>query len=259
MERAETDNGGSRLNRASYGNRVAEMYDELYSVVSRRSELAATVDFLRAHAGSGPVLELGIGTGRVALPLAAAGVTVVGIDASLPMLDRLRAKAGGPGIVVAVGDFADVDAPGGPFSLVYTVFNTFFCLDSWAAQMRCFSNVSGALSPGGLFIMETFVPHPARFDGGSDGEVTDRAEDTVSLGVLMHDPGDQQVRINTLDLGPDGLCSYLVELRYAWPEQLDQMAGSAELELAERWGTWSGTAFTLQSAAHVSVWRKSGA
>jgi SAM-dependent methyltransferase len=247
---------GADVDPAAYGERIADVYDDMHFVVDRESELAATVDFLQARAGAGPVLELGIGTGRVALPLAARGVAVVGIDASPRMLDRLRAKPGGRDLPVAVGDFADVDAPGGPFGLAYVVFNTFFALCSQDAQVRCFANVATALRPGGAFVVEAFVPDPARFDRGQRVEAVDIAGETTRVSVSVHDQASQRVRAHHLVLGPEGVHTYPVDLRYAWPSELDLMARLAGLERTERWADWAGRCFTSRSISHVSVWRK---
>ncbi|MCK9904065.1 class I SAM-dependent methyltransferase [Frankia sp. Cpl3] len=134
----------------SYGDGVADVYDDWYSDPEKSTTETPAVDFLQAHAGDGPVLELGIGTGRVALPLAARGVTVAGIEASGRMVARLQEKPGGREIPVANGDFADVAAPGGPFEMVFVVFNTFFMLTEQETQVRCFRNVAAALRPGGV-------------------------------------------------------------------------------------------------------------
>ncbi|KPM51812.1 SAM-dependent methyltransferase [Frankia sp. CcI49] len=244
------------LGAALYGEQIAGVYDDWFSLPGGRPEGAAAVDFLGTRAEYGPALELGVGTGRVALPLAARGTTVVGIDASPRMLARLAAKPGGQDLEVVVGDFADVTAPGGPFSLVYVVFNTFFMLCDQETQLRCFANVAAALRPGGLFVLEAFVPDQTRYDRGQRVLVDSLTADAARLSLALHDPVEQRVQVRHLTLGPEGLRTYPIELRYAWPSELDLMGRLAGLELAERWGGWSGQPFTAASLTHVSVWRK---
>jgi SAM-dependent methyltransferase len=242
----------------SYGERVADVYDDWFP--ARGAQVAAVAAFLHARAGvavgegSGPALELGIGTGRVALPLAALGTPVVGIDASPRMLARLRDKPGGADIPVAVGDFAGVDAPGGPFALVYVVFNTFFALLDQESQVRCLANAAGALRPGGRLVMEAFVPDPARYPNGQHVVAEEMAGEETRLIAATHDPLTQRIRARRLVLGPAGVRTFPVELRYAWPSELDLMARLAGLDLTERWAGWSGEPFTASSRTHVSVW-----
>jgi SAM-dependent methyltransferase len=251
-----TDGDGTHLDPAAYGDCIADVYDDWYSVPARQAEIAAAVDFLHTRAGAGPALELGVGTGRLALPLASRGSAVVGIDASPRMLARLRAKPGGDGIRVAVGDFADVNAPGGPFTTVYVVFNTFFALLDQDTQARCFSNVAAALRPGGLFVMEAFVPDVTRYDRGQRVQADAMAGDTTRLSVSSHDPVTQRVHSRHIALTPEGMRIYPVDIRYAWPSELDLMGRLAGLELTERWAGWTGEHFTSTSQLHVSVWRK---
>src|SRR5579859_580739 len=137
----------------TYGERIADLYDDWHD----RTDTPATVERLAAVGGDGPILELAIGTGRVALPLAERGLRVHGIDASPAMVERLRSKPGGDRVTVTIGDMADV-AVDGPFSLVYVVFNSFFALLTQPDQVRCFENVSRRLAPGGYFVVECFVP-----------------------------------------------------------------------------------------------------
>src|SRR5262245_44961557 len=145
---------------ARYGQVWAAVYDEVHS----HMDPAATADLLYQLAAGGRALELGIGTGRVAIPLAARGVVVHGIDASEAMVQRLRAKAGGAAIPVTIGDFASVPVDGGPYTLVYVVFSTLFGLPTQDAQVACFRHVEALLAPGGVFVVEAFVPDVARFD-----------------------------------------------------------------------------------------------
>ncbi|MCL9758189.1 class I SAM-dependent methyltransferase [Frankia sp. AiPa1] len=240
-----------------YGDAIADIYDELHSGPDRREATYAAADFLHARAGAGHALELGIGTGRVALPLAARGTKVVGIDASPRMLEKLRDKPGASGLELRLGDFGDLDLPGGHFSLVYVVFSTFCGLPDQEAQVRCFAAVAAALRPGGQFVVEAFVPDPTRFGRGQRVDVDRFTEDATHLNAAVHDPVAQRIRNRRLVLGPDGVRNYPVDLRYAWPSELDLMGRLAGLEFAERWGGWSGEPFTAASATHISIWRKS--
>jgi SAM-dependent methyltransferase len=213
------------------------------------------VAFLSDLAGRGRVLELGIGTGRVALPLAGKGIEVHGIDASEAMVERLRAKPSGDGIPVSIGDFADVGVEG-RFSLVYVVFNTFFALLTQEDQVRCFANVAEHLEDGGAFVVEAFVPDPARL---ARGEVTQtrRVEgDRVYLEASRYDPVHQRVYSQNIAMGQTETRFYPVQIRYAWPSELDLMARLAGLRLLQHWGGWRRERFTASSTSHVSVYKR---
>ena len=242
---------------ATYGDRIADVYDSWAGVPADSDDAVA---FLAERAGGGPVLELGIGTGRIALPLAARGLEVQGVDASERMVARLRAKPGGDRIPVAVGDFAEVGAlPLGPaaFSLVLVVFNTFFALPDQEAQVRCFAGVAARLAPGGAFVIEAFVPDVARFQQGRHHVAAlDVGVERVRLDVSVHDQVEQRVRAQHVVLDAEGVRLYPVQIRYAWPSELDLMARMAGLRLDERWSDWRAEPFTAQSTRHVSVYRK---
>jgi SAM-dependent methyltransferase len=235
---------------ATYGERMAEVYDEWFAVPPDTEE---TVEFLSDLAGPGPVLELGIGTGRVALPLAQRGHEVHGVDASEAMVEKLRAKSGD--MPVAIGDFAELDIEG-EFSLVYVVFNTFFALLSQEDQVRCFSNVARRLGEGGVFVIEAFVPDMTRWDRDQRMEAHHVEDDSVILGVSRHDAVEQRVASNHLVVSEAGVKMYPVRLRYAWPSELDLMARLAGLRLRERWGGWRREPFTASSVKHVSVYER---
>lgn len=237
----------------TYGERFADLYDLWHA-----EPAAGQIERIASLAADGPVLELAIGTGRIALPLAARGVEVHGIDASPSMIERLRAKPGGTAIPVTVGDFADVDV-GGSFALVFVVFNTFFALQSQDDQVRCFQNVAGRLRPGGRFLIEAFVPDPGRFDRGQRVAVRSIDGDEVRLDVTLHDAVRQRARSRQLVLSPEGIRSLPVEVRYAYPPELDLMARLAGLELRHRWGGWNEEPFDAGSTSHVSVWEKPAA
>jgi SAM-dependent methyltransferase len=235
---------------ATYGDRIAEVYDGWFGVPSDTQD---TIGFLSDLAGPGPVLELGIGTGRIALPLAQRGYEVHGVDASEAMVGKLRAKAGGEDIPVSIGDFAELDVEG-KFSLVYVVFNTFFALLLQEDQVRCFSNVARRLREGGVFVIEAFVPDMTRWDREQRIEAHHVGDDSVVLGAARHDPVEQRVASNHLVVSEAGVKMYPVRLRYSWPSELDLMARLAGLRLRERRGGWHREPFTASSVKHVSVY-----
>ena len=235
---------------ATYGDRIAEHYDHMHSAGAATQ---ATVNVLAQLAAGERALELGIGTGRVALPLAACGVDVRGIDASHAMVAKLRAKPGGAAIPVSIGDFAAFQADG-TFNLIFVVFNTFFGLVTQESQVQCFRHVAAHLSPGGVFLIEAFVPDPGRFTRGQSVGVTRIDPDLVSLDVARHDPLAQRVDSQHLVFTESGTRLYPVQLRYAWPSELDLMARLAGLRLRERWSDWAGAPFTSASSGHISLY-----
>jgi SAM-dependent methyltransferase len=215
------------------------------------------VEFLAALAdGAGRVLELGIGGGRVALPLARRGIAVEGIEASQAVLDRLRATPEGESIPVTTGDMADV-AVAGPFGLVYLVWSGLFHLPSQARQVDCFRNVAQVLAPGGAFVIECFVPVPSLFDRGV--EVNTVTEDSASMTLTRHDPVAQRIFTQRVRFG-DGrrVRMFPISMRYCWPSELDLMAELAGLRLRERHADFSRAPFGADSRSHVSVYEKSG-
>ncbi|NIV37633.1 MAG: methyltransferase domain-containing protein [Anaerolineae bacterium] len=232
----------------TYGERIAGTYDDWYDILDED-----TVPTLRELAGDGRALELGIGTGRVALPLQQSGVEVHGIDASQAMVDRLRAKPGGQTIPVTLGDFAGV-AVDGEFSLIFALFTTFFSLLTQEDQVRCFQNVARHLSAGGAFVIEAFVPDLARYDRGQDVRASHVGTDEVRLAVSQLDPVSQQITSQQVVLTEEGARLYPVKIRYAWPSELDLMARLAGLELRYRWENWQRAPFTAQSSTHISVY-----
>lgn len=239
--------------KATYGDRIAVEYDSFIQISSEQTQ--AAVETLAALAEGGPVLELGIGTGRIALPLAARGLEVRGIDASQKMVDELRKKPGGDAIPVTMGDFGDV-AVDGRFHLIFVVFSTFFALPTQEAQVRCFANVAAHLEADGLFVMETFVPDKARLAGNQNLTVTTVGVDAVRLIASVHDPLEQQVKSQQVVISDSGTACYPVQLRYAWPSELDLMARLAGLHLKERWGTWQRSPFRASDTSHISVYQR---
>ena len=236
----------------TYGERIAGVYDELYPGVD-----AAAIATLNRLARGGRALELGIGTGRIALPLQETGVEVHGIDASPAMLERLRAKPGGENIPVTLGDFAEV-AVEGHYALIFVMFNTFYSLLTQEAQVRCFQNAARHLEPGGLFALEAFVPDLSRFSGGQAVRAVQVEDNQVQVDVSMHDPVRQQITSQHVFLAEGGVRLYPVRLRYAWPAELDLMARLAGLGLKHRWADWEGSAFSARSGMHISVYEQAG-
>ncbi len=240
---------------STYGDRIADAYDELFPHLNSPEYVTPMVDMLAGLAGDGPALELGIGTGRIALPLAARGVEVHGIDSSEAMVEKLRQKPGGDAIPVTMGDFAEFDLEE-RYSLVYVVFNTFFAPLTQEAQVRCFMNVTRHLSDGGFFVIEAFVPDVARFVDGQSIRAGRVTAGTVSIDISRHDPVTQNVTASQVHIGEDGVRLYPVKLRYAWPSELDLMGRLAGLTLRARTSDWQGNPFTASSTNHVSVYER---
>ena len=237
-----------------FGEEVAARYDESAADMFDPAVLDPAVEFLAALAGDGAALELGIGTGRIALPLAQRGVRVSGIDLSEAMVAKLREKPGGEGIDVTIGDFADVGVDG-LYRLIFVGFNTFFALESQEEQVRCFENVARRLTDDGVFCIDAFVPDPARFAGGRVS--VSRIElDLVQLDVTLLDQAEQKSTSQHVVVRPDGVRFYPVNVRWAYPPELDLMARLASLELRERFGSWRRDPFTKESGQHVSVYGK---
>ena len=230
---------------------MAGVYDRFYEPV----DVEARMDVLEVLAAGGRALELGIGTGEFALPLAARGVEVHGIDISEAMVEQLKAKEGGTGVPVTIGDFADVEVDG-TFSLIYVINNTLCMLTEQEAQVRCFANAAAHLDESGVLLVDAFVPDVTRFDRGQ--EVRARLPDleTVRLDVSTHDPMRQLVDFRHVLVSEEGIQVYPAQLRYIWPSEMDLMARLAGLRLRERWGDWRRGRFTSKSQGHVSVYER---
>ena len=233
----------------TYGERVAGVYDEWFSEYDQHA-----IEVLAELAGNGRALELGIGTGRIALPLSERNVEVHGIDAAPSMIARLRAKPGAEKIKVTQGSFAEIQVDG-EFALVYVVFNTFFALPSQEEQVRCFRNVAAHLSPGGCFVIEAFVPDMTRFDHAQTNWATKVTEDVVELDVGRHDQATQRVISQRVVITDGKVRLYPVQIRYAWPSELDLMAQLAGLRLRERWSNWQREPFSSESMKHISIYQ----
>jgi len=252
---------GSRLRYASsvvnddghFGEPVAATYDEPTGDMFQQSAIDPAVEVLADLAGGGRALELGIGTGRVALPLASRGVTVHGIDLSRAMVARLRAKPGGEAVGVTIGDFATTKVDG-TFSIAYLVFNTIMNLTTQAAQVACFRNVAAHLEPGGCFLIEVLVPELRKLPPGQN--IVPFHASPSRWAFDIYDVATQETSSNYIDV-VDGRGQYRsIPFRYVWPAELDLMAQIAGLRLRERWGGWTREPFTHESTNHVSIWEK---
>jgi hypothetical protein len=233
----------------SFGEDVAKTYRD----VQRGDEVAA-VAFLEHLAGHGPALELAIGAGRIALPLANRGVHVDGVDISPAMVAQLKSKPGGDAISVTIGDFAEVPVVGS-YRLIYVVWNTFFNLLSQEEQVRCFENVAAHLTDDGSFVVEAFVPaFLYRLNNDQYVEAETIQVDEVWLDLLRHDMATQRIEESHVSLSAAGVRLNPVVQRYAWPSELDLMARIAGLRLKQRWGGWNREPFNSTSSTHVSVY-----
>jgi SAM-dependent methyltransferase len=236
-----------------FGEQVAERFDERYAHLAEPAVVDPIVDFVAEVAGDGAALEFGVGTGRIALPLAERGVQVHGIELSEAMVARLRAKPGADHIDVTIGDFATTTVEG-RFSLVYLVANTIMNLTTQDEQVACFRNAAAHLEPGGCFLIEVLVPGLQRLPPGETfqpfvvepGHVGFDEYDVVRQGLVSHHYWLQDGRVDVIS----------PPFRYVWPSELDLMARLAGMTLRERWGGWKREAFTGESTKHVSVWEK---
>jgi SAM-dependent methyltransferase len=237
-----------------FGEPVAARYDDAVDDMLDRAGIDTAVDFLAELAGSGRALELGIGTGRVAVPLAQRGVPVSGIDMSKAMVARLHAKPGGTDIPVTIGDFATATVDG-TFSVAYLVFNTISNLTTQAAQVACFRNVAAHLAPGGCFVIEVGVPGLRRLPPGETLRAFHLSE--TRWGIDEYDVATQGLTSHHFEIVDGRLERLSIPFRYAWPAELDLMAELAGMGLRERWAGWKREPFTSESRMHVSVWEKS--
>jgi len=233
---------------------TARRYDETASSMFDPDVLDPVVELLAGLAGSGRALELAIGTGRVAVPLAARGVPVCGIELSQPMVEQLRRKADASTIPVVVGDMATATVPGS-FAVVYLVWNTIGNLRTQDEQVECFRNAARHLEPGGRFVVEVGVPALRRLPPGQTAVPFD--VDERHLGVDTYDVVSQQATSHHVWTDDDGSTRRSTHhFRYVWPSELDLMARLAGMELERRTADWRGNPFTAESDAHVSVWRR---
>jgi SAM-dependent methyltransferase len=236
-----------------FGERVAARYDASEAAMFEADVVEPAVDFLAGLAGDGAALELGVGTGRIALPLSRRGVRVHGVDLSTAMVERLRAKPGGEDIAVTIGDFATTRVEGS-FSLAYLVFNTIKNLTTQDEQVACFENVAAHLEPGGCFVVETNVPALQRLPPGESVRAFEVGP--TKVGFDEYDVATQRLVSHHYSFVDGRLDLHSVPFRYVWPAELDLMARLAGMTLRERWGGWKREPFTSESTKHVSVCEK---
>jgi SAM-dependent methyltransferase len=239
-----------------FGEEVAARYDASSAEMFDPAVVDPAVDFLAALAGGGRALELGIGTGRIALPLAARGIDVHGIELSEAMATRLRAKPGGEAIGVSLGDFASTRVDGGGFSVAYLVFNTISNLTTQEQQVACFANVAAHLEPGGTFVIEVGIPELQRLPPGETFRPFDVGEDR--FGFDEYDLANQGLISHHLRIVDGQAIRNSIPFRYAWPAEFDLMARLAGMSLRERWSDWRHAPYTSESRKHISVWALDG-
>ncbi len=237
-----------------FGNDVAAVYDETSAAMFDPEVLGLTVDLLAELAGDGAALEFAIGTGRVALPLAARGVPVSGIELSTAMVDRLHAKAGAERINVTIGDMATTRLAR-RFRLVYLVFNTIGNLTTQDEQITCFANAAAHLEPGGAFLIEVGVPALRRIPPGEDARVFAHAPGYLGYDHYVDFVAQQAVSHHFV-ADRTAITETTTPFRYVWPSELDLMANLAGMTLRYRWADYDRSSFTGDSTAHVSVWEK---
>lgn len=239
-----------------FGANIAPVYDETHAERFDPAVLDPTIDFLDALVGAGPALEFGIGTGRVALPLAARGHEVDGIELSPEMLEELKNKPGGVDLEVVTGDFATATT-GRTYALVFLVFNTINNLLTQDQQVACFQNAADHLDPGGCFVLEVGVPNLRRLPP-RENSVAFTAE-PHHIGVdRFTDIANQRFESHHHYVTTDGALHHVAPFRYVWLSELDLMARLAGLEPVGRWEDWVRSLFTGDSEHHVSVWSKPG-
>jgi SAM-dependent methyltransferase len=239
----------------TYGDAAAETYDA-FNEKLRRLDTDEAVAALAEVADGGPALELGIGTGRVALPLREKGVDVHGIDASEAMVERLRAKPGGDEIPVSIGDFAEVPVEG-HFKLIFVVFNTFFLLGTQEDQVRCFQNVAEHLADDGVFLIEAWVPNPSRYERGRQRMgIWNVDADSVDLEVTNYSLVDQTLTSQHVHIDREGIRLNPTYGREVWPGEFNLMAELAGLRLRERWENWKREPFNERSESHISLYER---
>jgi SAM-dependent methyltransferase len=238
-----------------FGEDVAERYDQDAEIFDP-AVVDPVVDFLVELAGDGAALELGIGTGRIAIPLAERGIRVHGIDLSEAMLARLRAKPGTDQIDITVGDFSTTTVEG-TFSLAYLVFNTIGNLTTQGAQVACFQNVATHLEPGGCFVIEVGIPNLRRLPPGETMRVFHASQ--AHWGIDEYDVANQGLTSHHFELVDGRFERLSIPFRYTWPAELDLMAQLGGMRLRERWSGWGREPFTSDSRKHVSVWEKPAA
>jgi SAM-dependent methyltransferase len=243
------------MTRNYFGEDVAARYDDPDDEMSQAAAIDPVVDFIAELAGDGAALELGIGTGRIALPLSQRGVRVCGIDLSEAMVARLQAKPGAEAIGVTIGDFATTTVEG-RFTVAYLVFNTIMNLTTQDAQVACFQNAAEHLEPGGCFVIEVMLPDLQRLPAGET--VRPFTVTSTHLGFDEYDIVAQGLTSHRYSITDGAVRVNAIPFRYAWPAELDLMARLAGMTLRGRWSDWHRQPFTADSTKHVSVWEKPG-
>ncbi|WP_328773096.1 class I SAM-dependent DNA methyltransferase [Streptomyces sp. NBC_00286] len=236
-----------------FGEKVAAGYDESAAEMFRPEAVDPAVDLLAGLAGDGRALELGVGTGRIALPLARRRIPVHGIDMSRAMVARLRAKPGGDNVEVTIGDFATTRVEG-TFAVAYLVFNTINNLTTQDAQVACFENAAAHLRPGGCFVIEVGVPELRRLPPGQNAVPFHISQTQWAFDI--YDVATQAMSSNYVTIVDGHAQHEYYPFRYVWPSELDLMARLAGLRLRDRWEDWERAPFTSESRKHVSVWEK---
>lgn len=236
----------------AYGETFAPIYDALYQ---QRDDLDVVCGALERLAAGGPVLEFGVGTGRIALPLARRGLSVTGMDSSPAMLAQLRAKPDAERVAALLGDCASTRVPG-EFALVLIAFSTIFLLAEQEAQVLCFQNAARHLRPGGVFVVEGFVHDRSMWRANQELVTTGVSEHGVSLRCGILDPVAQRIETQHVELGPSGVTMRRNQLRFIYPSEMDLMARLAGLQLIARWGGWDGAAFGASSGSQIAVYQR---
>jgi SAM-dependent methyltransferase len=232
---------------------IAELYDRLYA---DEWDTDGAVDAIVELAAGGPVLEFGIGTGRLALPLVARGVEVHGIDGSREMVDQLRAKPAGTEVPVTIGDFSTTVVERGDFSVVVLAANTIFALPDQAAQVACFANAARHLRPGGRFVVEAWIADLASFHDNRRVRPRVLTDGLMSIESALLELGDQRMRTTQAVFWNGGVSLFPANHRYAWPAELDLMAQMAGMPREQRWADWRGEPFGDRSQQHVTVYSR---
>ena len=239
---------------SEYGSSgIAELYDRLYA---DEWDTDNAVDAIAELAAGGPVLELGIGTGRLALPLVGRGLEMHGIDGSPEMVEQLRTKPGGADLAVTIGDFSTTIVEPGHFSVVVLAANTIFALPDQAAQVACFVNAARHLRRGGRFVIEAWIPDLASFHDNRRVRPRVMSDGLMSIESAVLHPADQRMRTTQAVFSEGGVSLFPANHRYAWPAELDLMAQLAGMQLEQRWTNWMREPFTDRSAHHVTVYSR---
>jgi SAM-dependent methyltransferase len=242
----------ARIGDNAYGEIYAASYDDLFQ---ERDDLALVSSVLATLAGNQSALEFGIGTGRIALPLAARGVRVTGIDNSPDMLSRLQAKPGAEQITAVLGD-CTTDHVEGVFDLVFIAFSTIYLFEDQDAQVRCFQNAARHLRPGGVFLVEGFVHDRSRWQNRQEAVTTHVSDHSVSLRFGALDPVRQLIRMQQVEITAGGITMRPNRLRFIYPAEMDLMARLAGMRLRDRWSDWSGAPFGAESGTQIAVYEK---